>query len=140
MLLVPVLALLGIFGASKESVRASSSQLELQVEYPTRFRYKMIATIAVSLFNASPQALDIVQVRFDQSYISHFSTVTFTPSVTYITHEFYIVEVTDLQPGETRLVSVDIQAEDYGRHRGHITALPENGGEALVALDTFTFP
>lgn len=140
MMLIPVLALFGLFGETVNSVDASSTPLEMRVEYPTRFRYKMIDSIRVSLFNKSDQPLATVQVGFDRAYIEGFSTVTFTPSVKHITDSFYFVEVNDLQPGETRIISVTIQAEKYGKHQGTITADPENSDALEVSIATFTFP
>ena len=51
MILVPVLALFGMFGETVDSMSAANAQLEMRVEYPTRFRYKMIDSITVSLHN-----------------------------------------------------------------------------------------
>lgn len=139
-MLIPILALFGIFGESVDSVSASNPQLEMRVEYPTRFRYKMLDSVTVALFNASEQSFPTVELRFDRAYIEAFSTVTFTPSVKSITEEDYIVEVTDLQPQETRIISVTVQAEKYGKHSGAITAAAENAEELRVLIDTLTFP
>ena len=110
------------------------------MEYPTRFRYKMIDAIDVSVFNASSETIPVVQVRFDRSYIEQFSTVTFTPSVKEIAADAYVVELNDLQPGETGAVSVTIQAEIYGNHSGTVTATSENADDLQVPVGTFTFP
>ena len=140
LILVPVLALLGMFGKTHHEVAASSSQLEIRVEYPTRFRYKMIDAVTVSLTNLSPQPINTLAISFDRSYVEGFSTVTFTPATEQITETVYLVELTDLQPGETRVVSVAIQAERYGLHEGAITVIPESEEELRVLIETFTFP
>lgn len=139
-MLIPILALLGAFGETVGSASASNAQLELRVEHPTRFRYKMIDEVTVSLTNSSSQAFPTLQVAFDRQYIEGFSTVTFTPAVSHITDEAYVVELTDLQPGETRMVAASIQAETYGNHSGVITVTPENGEALQVTVGTFTFP
>ena len=140
LVLVPILALFGVFGETVDAVSASNQQLEMHVKYPTRFRYKMIDTITVSLFNASSQSIHSVQVGFDQAYLDKFSTVVLTPSVKHVTDAVYLVEVNDLQPAETRVISVTIQAEIYGKHEGTIAAIPDGGEKLQVSIDTFTFP
>ncbi|HSL30461.1 MAG TPA: hypothetical protein VK900_14775 [Anaerolineales bacterium] len=140
MILVPLLALLGIFGKTHHAVTASSPQLEMRVEYPTRFRYKMIDAVTVSLTNISAQPITALEASFDRTYIEGFSTVIFTPAIEQITETAYLIEVTDLQPGETRVVSVAIQAERYGMHQGAITVTPGAGEALYVMIETFTFP
>lgn len=140
LILVPVLALLGMFGETYQEVIASSPQLQMRVEHPTRFRYKVIDTVTVSLTNISAQPITALEIGFDRTYIEGFSTVTFTPAIEQITETVYLLEVTDLQPGETRVVSVGIQAEKYGMHRGAITITPESGEALRVLIETFSFP
>jgi hypothetical protein len=140
MMLIPILALLGLFGETVDMVSSSSQLLDVSVEYPTRFRYKMIDEVTVSLANVSEQTLPSVLVRFDRQYIDGFSTVTFTPSIKATTESDYLVEVSNLQPGETRVITATIQAEKYGMHRGSISTGPEDGGELEVSIATFTFP
>lgn len=139
-MLVPVLALFGMFGETADSVSAASTEVELRVEYPTRFRYKLIHPITVFLHNNSEQSFSIVQVGFAREYVEGFSMVTFTPTVKHITDTFYFVEINDLGPGETRVVSVTVQADKFGRHTGRITVRPDNAEELQVSISTFSFP
>lgn len=139
-ILIPILALFGMFGETLGAVDASNAQLQMHVEYPTRFRYKMIDSIEVLLFNASDQVIPTVNVHFDRAYIEQFSTVTFTPSIKTISEDVYLVEMTDLQPQETRVISITIQAEEYGKHSGTISAAPEGSEGLQVQVDTITFP
>jgi hypothetical protein len=139
-LLLPILALIGLFGESVAAENASNPQLMVEVEYPTRFRYKMVDSINVSVENTSTQPLSVVSVRFDRPYIESFSTVTFTPQVKTVTAADYIVELTDLQPQEVRIIAVEIQAENYWQHEGTITAVSDNNESVTLALNTFVFP
>lgn len=139
-LLVPLLALFGVFGESIRSASAASPALDMRVEYPSRFRYKMVDSLTVYLSNTSPQSIPGVRVRVDQAYVDSFSAVVFSPSVQYISGAAYVVDIGDLQPGETRLLTVRLQAEDYGMHRGTVSATPEGGAELRVAISTFVFP
>lgn len=140
MMLVPILALLGAFGESDHAVTASNPGLEMHIEYPTRFRYKMTDSVTLSLSNTSSEPFSRVEIAFDRNYVEGFSTVSFTPSVKHVTDTAYVVELSDLQPAETRVISVSIQAENYGRHSGSITATPDAGQPLRVSIATFTFP
>lgn len=68
MILVPILALFGLFGESVDTMSTSNQQLEVSVEYPTRFRFRMIDEITVSLTNVAGQSLPSVLVSFDRQY------------------------------------------------------------------------
>ena len=93
MMLIPILALLGVFGQTAGSEDASNPPLQMHVEYPTRFRYKLIDSIRVSLFNTSNQVIPSVNVHFDRAYIDQFSTVTFSPAIKEITETEYVALV-----------------------------------------------
>lgn len=140
MMLIPILALFGVFGETVHEVTESGRELEMHVRFPARFRYKMIDSITVSVRNASNQPIKSIHITFDRAYIESFSTVTFIPSVKQVTETVYIVELTDLRPGEVQVVSLSVQAEKYGNHQGVITVKPD-GKEGLQArLTTLTFP
>lgn len=140
MLLIPILALFGVFGETVDEATESSRELEMHVRFPTRFRYKMIDTITVSVRNASNQPITSVHITFDRAYIESFSTVTFIPSVKQVTETVYIVELTDLRPGEVQVVSLSVQAEKYGNHQGVITVKPDGEDGLQARLTTLTFP
>lgn len=140
MLLIPILALLGMFGETDHEQTIANPRLEMQVTYPTRLRYKMIDAVAISLTNTSAQTIPTLQIEIDRSYVEGFSEVTFTPAIDQITGTVYIMELTDLQPGDTRVVSFAIQAEKYGKHQGAITVTPESEEALRVLIETLTFP
>ena len=132
MLLVPVLALFGLFGERWATAERLSTSLLVQVEYPTRYRYKMLNAITVRVRNRSPQALDTVTVAFDTGYVLRFSTVIFTPSVS----RAFEVPLTNVAPGETRLVTAEIQGEKYGRHEGTVTVTAGTDSAAIPVHTT----
>ena len=137
MLLIPVLALLGVFGESSDQVRDETGELSLYVDYPTRYRYKQINTVEVFVRNRTPETIDTVLVALDASYAERFSTLMFIPAAT----EPFEVELLDVAPQETRRVWVEIQGEHYGRHRGDLKAYrPGAVDTARVSLSTFIFP
>ena len=136
-ILIPVLALLGVFGESFETTRQTGDTFAVEITYPARFRYKMIDTMMVTVENVSAQAVPTVTVAFDAAYISQFSTVSFTPSVSEIAGDAYYVQLKQVEAGEVRRVVVTLQAERYWRHEGEVTVAP--GGKDASADLTFTF-
>ncbi|HEX6314538.1 MAG TPA: hypothetical protein VFZ73_06740 [Gemmatimonadaceae bacterium] len=137
LVLIPLLAMFGVFGESQAQAHGASADLELRVDYPTRYRYKQIDRVRVEVQNVSGAQLDTVTVAFDSSYTSRFSTLMFIPAA----KEPFSVELTHLAPGSTRLVWVELQAERYGRHRGALRAWRHGGSDTVsVALSTIIFP
>ena len=130
------LALFGAFGSTQATAHASGPGLELAVEHPARFRYREVAPIRITLRNTSGRPLDTVRVRLDEAYVSAFSNVTFTPSP----QGAWEVVLTDVEPGEVRLISGELQAERYGRHRGTVTVTARGLRPLALDVATFTFP
>jgi hypothetical protein len=140
--LIPLLALFGLFGESSNTVSDSGGSLAMEISYPTRFRYKMTDPVVVSVENLSSQPVPTLTVSFDYDYISGFSTVTFSPSVSEITEEAYLVHLNEVQAGEVRQIVVDIQAEQYWNHSGTVAAstAPDQAPDVELELSTFVFP
>lgn len=135
--LLPILALLGVFGETRGSADDMGAEIALRVEYPTRYRYKQIHPVEVAVENTSARTLDTVVVAFDPAYVRRFSTPAFIPSPT----EPFEVELLDVRPGEVRRVWAELQGEHYGRHRGTIEAYQAGGTDTTsVSVSTFIFP
>lgn len=139
LLAIVVLALFGAFGTSEARIRAEADPVRVEARYPTRLRFKTIHTIDIEVTNTSSSTLDSVVVRLERPYVDAFSTVSFAPSLTRLTAQAYEVELLDVEPGEIRPVSVEVQAEDYWGHPGFIEA---RAGEAAarVAVHTTVYP
>lgn len=136
LVLIPVLALFGVFGHTWAEVRDAGADVEMEIRYPSRFRYKELQAMYVSVRNRSDRVLDTVTVAFDTAYINRFSTVTFKPDIS----RAYEVELTDLMPGDVRLIMVEIQGEAYWGHHGAISARHSDSDTAEVHVSTFIFP
>jgi hypothetical protein len=132
---VPLLALLGVFGESSNTVSVRSASFEVRASYPARFRYRQIQALRVDVRNISRLPLDTVKVSVDTAYVSRFSSVRFDPAPTAA----YVVPVTHLRPGEHGLVSAELWGEQYGRHRGRI-AVTALGDSVAISISTFVFP
>ena len=75
--LIPLLALLGVFGNSSTTIRAQGQVLQLETFFPTELRHKTISPLVVRATNVSAQTMPTVTVKFDQDYLSAFSNVAF---------------------------------------------------------------
>lgn len=133
---LPLLALVGVFGESKARVELQNDTLALDLSYYDRFRYKLLNPIEMEITNRSGQPLERLLIRFDPAYIDQFSTVVFKPDL----KEVYTVELTDIQPGESRQVRVELQGERYGLHQGTITLEPSTGESLEVPIETLIYP
>ena len=107
MVAIPILALFGVFGESQTRARATTASLDMMVSYPSRFRYRQVQSLHVTVRNLTSSVADTVKVAFDTSYISRFSGVRFDPA----SKSAYVVDLTDVdglvghsgeQPGEAR--------------------------------------
>lgn len=134
-MLVPILTVLGVFGEHRAEVRASGASLSLVVRYPDRFRYRQVQQLDISVRNASPRRIDTLRVSLDTGYISRFSSVRIVPAP----HSAFVVDLTSVAAGETRLVTAELWGEQYGRHRGRVIASAGSDSE-IVDLNTFVFP
>jgi hypothetical protein len=135
LLAIPILALFGVFGETRAHVHATNGSIDLAVSFPARFRYRQVQSLHVSIRNLSSSVADTMRVSFDTAYISRFSSVKFDPAA----KSAYTVDLTDVKPAESRLVSVELWGQDYGNHRGTVVA--RHGSDStIVHLRTFVFP
>ena len=133
--IVPLLALLGAFGPRVARAHAASAVLDVEVRHPARYRRGMIETLEARVSNRTRAPMPRVTLAFDDAYLDAFALPTATP-------EFarpYVVELSDIAPGETRTVVVDLEADRPGRHRGRAVAVHSRDSVA-VALTTLVLP
>lgn len=131
---LPLLAALGQLGETWDEATMSGDALDVSVRWPTRFRYKQLNSITVQVRNVGVATRDTVTVSLDTALANRFSTVRAIPAFA----RAYEAEITDLRPGESRLVVVELQAEEYGSHTGALTI---ESGEALrMPLSIRIFP
>lgn len=137
LVLIPILALLNVFGETRDYAEDSSSEVRLRVEFPTRYRYKQIESLQVEIENVSQDVIDTLIVVFDRTYVESFSTPTFIPSAS----RPFEVEVSNIEPGSTRRIWAELQGESYGRHIGWVAAYRKGRLDtARVDIATFIFP
>jgi len=134
-ILVPVLALFGVFGEHRSEIQLRGRALSVIVRYPDRFRYRQLQRLDIALRNTSTRTIDTLRVSFDTSYISRFSSVRIVPSPRLA----FVVDLLGVAPGETRLITGELWGEQYGLHRGRIVA-SAGSDSAVVEIRTLVFP
>lgn len=134
-MLIPVLAAVEVFGEGSATAAYRGSALAISAEYPARIRHGAPEEVTVLATNHGPFRFDTVTVRFDSSYVARFTDPQFVPS----TSDAYEVELADVRPGETRVIRLGVRANEYGRHRGAISAF-HAADTARVTVSTIVFP
>ena len=127
--------MIGLFGPKTDSDEVRTEVLELSAEYPSRLRFQNSERLIVRIHNRSDAPLAEVSVAFDAEYIHAFTAVAFDPAP----ESPYMVDIGELAPGDSRLLSVQITADEYGSHRGWIS-VSAGGTNARLELSTFVFP
>jgi hypothetical protein len=135
LLAIPILALFGIFGESQAYAHVTSAAFDVAVSYPSRLRYRQVQSLRITVRNLSATVADTVRVSFDTAYIARFSSVRFDPAA----KSAYTVDLTDVKPSESRLISVELWGQDYGNHRGKVVAR-HGADSAIIRLGTLVFP
>lgn len=133
--LLPVLAMVGLFGESWTSATATSASLGLVVQYPTRVRATLSKPITVVVENRAATVLDTVEVSFDSTLVGRFRAIGFVPEP----RDAYVVPLANVQPRERRRVHVEIEGDRIGRHRGRVV-VRTRGDSTAVELRTIVFP
>lgn len=140
LLLIPLLALFGVFGSSSTEAESTGHDLRVAVIYPSRFRYQQGNTLEIYVQNLSAGAMPTVTVSIDAAYLLAFSEVNLTPSVDEVTADAYRFYLQNMAPQETRLISVAVKADQYWQQRGQVAVQAMAGEPLHVELSTFVFP
>ena len=133
--LIPLLALLGVFGERSTTLEGISASLAVSVRYPVRFRYRQTEPLEIVVRNLSPRVIDTIDVSLDTAYLTRFTGVRLTPEP----KTAFLVQLTRVGPREQRLVAAELQGEQYGRHQGRLVVSVANDSIVLT-LRTLVFP
>jgi hypothetical protein len=135
LLVIPLLALFGVFGERWTAVNAESGALELSVRYPAVFRYMMIDAVELHVRNRGDTAIDTITVALDTAYATRFSTVSAVPPFTGP----FELQLTDVAARASRRVMIEIQAERYWSHSGELT-VSSRADTIRIPLTTMVYP
>jgi hypothetical protein len=139
LILVPVLALLGVFGETSAVVQGASNGIELEVHYSNRIHFQGLDGTEIRIRNTTGNVISSLTVAIDKAFLDNFSDLAFTPEVTQITEAAYLVELSEVQPGETRIVTYDSRGKIAGSHLGNVTVVSADNGPTVV-LETLIIP
>jgi len=132
---VPIMSLLGVFGERRSELNAASRSVAMSIRYPARFRYRQVQPLDIAVRNISGRVIDTIEVSLDTAYISRFSSVRIEPAPRIA----FVVTLTDVRPGDSRLISAELWGEGYGRHHGRISATTRSD-TAAATVRTVVFP
>jgi hypothetical protein len=138
--ILPVLALLGLFGESQATRTEGDDAALVTVEFPERFRYKQLQWVEIRVENTSSEAIPLVVVTVDSGYLDRFSEVAFVPEPTEVTRDVYRFEIRDLATGDSRVISSGLQAERYWLSEGEVTVEAGGAAPVIIPISTLVWP
>jgi hypothetical protein len=137
--ILPALAIARLLDPSPRVAHASAGQVELAVSTPQRLRYRMTDWVFVDVRNPSDRPLESVTVEVDAAFVEGFAQASFIPEAARVDEQRYSVDLGRLRPGESRRVSLQLQAEKYGKRAGSV-AVVAGTSRAAIPVDVFVFP
>lgn len=140
LLLIPILALMGVFGETAATIEAVSAGFIVRVQYPDRAHYEANNQIVVTLRNETGRDLSNVSVEFDRKLLDQCSELSFNPALKEITESVYRVEVGGLRAGGERVVTLDYQPDMNGHHDSWVRAGADGISPVQAAFSMFVFP
>jgi hypothetical protein len=136
LLAAPVLAAVGVLDPVQHETSATNDQLKLTAHFPARLRYRTNGWVRISVHNRSDRPASKVTVSVDPAYLQAFNPVTLVPSP----DRAFETDLGDLRPGETRHIALQLQAEEYGRRRGGVSAAVAGQPPVEVPIGTLVLP
>ena len=135
-LIMPILAIMGVFGREIKNLNITGGGITAQIEYPSKIRYGQEEFIRVELTNDSSKTMRDVSVSFDKNYIQKFDGSEFKPQADIN----YFVKAGDISPGNKKILEVKLKAGERGSNSGKIIISSRNKEIISEELNTFIFP
>lgn len=136
LLLIPILALLNVFGVQHENISYTGNGVEINGKYPVKMRYGQEEFLRLEIKNGSKQDLKGTRVIVDKSYVERFDGAEFSPDVT----ENYSVNLGTLKRGETKIFSLKLKAGKGGTYDGGLTVMSQNKQLYRTDVETVIYP
>jgi hypothetical protein len=137
--IIPILALFGVFGETSTVIQSEANGIELEIHYANQVLFQGLDGTEIHVRNASDTVMSTLTISIEKAFLDNYSDIAFTPDVEVINDLVYILELSDVQPGETRIVTYDSRGKIIGAHRGTVTASYEGAGPSVV-IETFIIP
>jgi hypothetical protein len=135
-----LLALLGVFDHASTQQVHRSEQVEVTVDYPTRFNYNQPDRLHIHVRNLSMITIPTVTVGIEDAYLRAFSEIQFTPAVDQVEDEWFQVHFNDVSPEGIYGLLVEFHSQGIGPHSGRIRVQPEGSEAVEMQISTFIFP
>jgi hypothetical protein len=139
LLIITIAAMAGLFGDTESTTTKTEGDLEARLVVPNRFRFKMIGPLTLKVTNRGRDPIEATMVRISRPYLEEFSNVRFSPAESHISGEWHVFELGEIAPGDSVVITGEIQAESFGAHRGSIEVQSDDTIIELEA-ETWAFP
>jgi hypothetical protein len=139
-LLVPLLAVAGVFGPTQKSITAQDAGLRLEVSYPARMRYLTINELRIKIQNTTAVAAPLITVVVDRQFLENFAELALEPSADQITAEGYVIELREVPAQAERHILISFRARGHFGHSGWVRAIAEDQPALTVPMSVFVFP
>lgn len=138
--IVPFVGALGVLGPTVGATSDVSEAIAVRVEYPAVQRFKMRMPLRMLVTNTGREPVRLVEVVLEGEYVAAFSDVAFTLGPDRIENGDYVFVLSGVEPLQTRVITLEMQAQRYGRHEAHLTwhvfdgaGAPSGGGSLAFA-------
>lgn len=132
MFVIPLLALSGLFGGTRQREEIHLRGVTLAVEFAPRDHLEDWGRMHVTVANRSPAPLRDAQAEFSRDLLDPLWQPSFHPPLRRIDGDWYVVPLGDVPPGETRAVTLDYRSTRPGRLAGAVRG--RAGDEVLIEL------
>jgi hypothetical protein len=139
-LLIPILALSGVFNQQFAQLQQENDALALSIHYPNRSRYEVLSNVTINIENKTEETIPLVLLSISKSYLKEFFVIDILPLVSQITEENYEVELEEIASEESRLVTIDLEGDIYGEHTATVSLASEGIEPLSLTIKTFVFP
>jgi hypothetical protein len=136
LLLLPVLAVAGVFGERRQTHAIADGAVQFEVDYPTRMRARQHSHLTVRIARVGGDAADTVQVEFDPAWMQHFTKLELVPQPVHP----WVVELAGIERGDTATVRLEFEARDHWRRSGYLRLGHARGEIRDIPIRTFILP
>lgn len=135
LLVIPILAMFGVFGAHTRTEQVRAGRLAVAIMYPDRVRYRQTLGAQLAVQNTGTDPIDTIIVQYDTTYLNAFLISGAVPGL----GSSYAAPIISVQPGETRVTTLVLAGDRRGRARGSVR-VSAGADTVRIPLSTFVFP
>lgn len=109
------------------------------MQYPLTQRFKIRAPLRITLTNIGENDLPRVELSLLAQYVFAFSDVAMTPGPDRVTDGAFIFGFEGLEPGESRLLAMEMQAQRYWHSEGSVSWREFDAGGSISGAGAVDF-